>query len=175
MSAAEFLQVKVLGRKGAALLGEYVSGSRVFVYNWPQCALTVDIAVFSRSSRQVLLIERAADPCKGSWALPGGFVDIDHQEETEHAAYRELEEETNIPREALPALVHVGAYAGPHRDTRGYSCTFAYAAVVEDRSVLNVRAGDDARNAQWFELDKLPSLAFDHARILNDAVHKLDL
>ncbi len=154
-------------------VGEYL-GKQVFIYSWPQAALTVDIALLT-TCRKVLLIERAAEPCKGRWALPGGFVDIAKEEQVEEAAYRELEEETSVSRDAMcTQLVQVGAYAGPHRDVRGYSCTFAFAALV-DADKLKVKAGDDARRAQWFPMDALPELAFDHAKILSDAVSKLEV
>ncbi len=68
----------------------------MYSYEYPHPAVTVDIAVFTQERKplKLLLIQRANEPHRGEWALPGGFVDID--EDLETAARRELEEETGI-------------------------------------------------------------------------------
>ncbi|WP_424712480.1 NUDIX domain-containing protein [Kitasatospora acidiphila] len=128
--------------------------------------LTADIAVIRGD--EVLLIQRADEPHKGSWALPGGYVD--EGETSRAAAARELEEETGIV--AMPEeLVQVGAYDAPDRDPRERVVTVAY--LLEVASGVTAVAGDDAADAHWFPLDELPPLAFDHAEILADAVRSL--
>ncbi|CAN0245169.1 unnamed protein product, partial [Laminaria digitata] len=76
-------------------------------YRWPRPAVTVDCLVYALDEGKpwILLIKRKNDPCKGSWALPGGFVD--ENESLDDAARRELEEETGVTNRAL---VQTGAY-----------------------------------------------------------------
>lgn len=133
-------------------------------YEYPRPALSADVVVFAGepSRRRVLLIRRGAEPFLGMWALPGGFVD--EGEPLEEAARRELAEETGLALDA--ALVRVGAFGDPGRDPRGWTVSAAY---VADAGVEppQVAGGDDAAEAAWFDLDALPPLAFDHAKILS--------
>ncbi|MBE0336250.1 NrtR DNA-binding winged helix domain-containing protein [Paenibacillus sp. 23TSA30-6] len=96
---------------------------------------------------QLLLIQRGEHPFLGQWALPGGFVGMD--ESLEEAARRELKTETNVDRIYMEQLYTWGDVARDPR-TRVISC--AYMALV-DHDSLEVQAGDDAADAQWFELD----------------------
>jgi 8-oxo-dGTP diphosphatase len=127
-------------------------------------ALTVDVVVFAGDPpRSVLLIQRANDPFAGSWALPGGFVEPG--ERVKAAAARELAEETTIEADTLELL---DIYDTPGRDPRGATVSLVY--VLRSDVELDARGGDDAREARWFALDALPTLAFDHAVVLADAV-----
>jgi 8-oxo-dGTP diphosphatase len=134
---------------------------------------TADVVLIGEFDNDVwvLLIERGWEPFKGCWALPGGHVDPG--EDAEHAAYRELAEETGIG--LGPQLKQVGGYAAPGRDPRGRYVTFAYAGCVDHRIVPS--AGDDAVRAQWVRLEEVLServrVAFDHAQIIHDALHAL--
>jgi 8-oxo-dGTP diphosphatase len=125
--------------------------------------LTVD-AVWIRGGR-LLLVRRGRPPFRGRWALPGGFVELD--ESTEQAVGRELKEETGLT--ARPAGV-VGVYSEPGRDPRGPTVTIAYR--MRGRGGRPAGA-DDAREAAWFPLRRLPRLAFDHDRIVRDARRRL--
>ena len=135
-----------------------------------QIRLTADVVLFGEfdGAVHVLLIERGWDPFKGYWALPGGHVD--QGENTEDAAYRELEEETGL--RIGPQLKHVGTYDAPDRDPRGRYITSAYVGRMGHR--VEPTAGDDAVKAEWVRLDRVMSgefpLAFDHAEILRDAL-----
>ncbi len=124
--------------------------------------LTVD-AVALRDGK-VLLIRRARPPYSHAWALPGGFVEPG--ETTEAAVLRELREETGVSG-SVRGLV--GVYSDPGRDPRGstVSVTYLVAAGPEEPS-----GGDDAAAAEYHEVAALPELAFDHARILQDALAK---
>ena len=125
---------------------------------------TADIIVVT-PDRQVLLIERNWAPFEGHWALPGGHVDSG--ESSREAAARELVEETGVSV-ATGDLREIGTWNQPGRDPRGRYSTDAYLAVVP--AGTPIVAGDDARLAQWWPLDALPPLAFDHADILAEAV-----
>ncbi|MHC5058759.1 MAG: NUDIX domain-containing protein [Planctomycetota bacterium] len=120
--------------------------------------------------REVLLIRRANEPFKGSWALPGGFVEMD--EDVPDAASRELREETGleIPPEEL---VEVGVFGRPGRDPRGRTISVVYAARVS-AGRGRARAGDDAAEAEWFDAGALPGLAFDHAEVVPAALARFD-
>jgi 8-oxo-dGTP diphosphatase len=137
----------------------------------PRPALTADVVAVAgqHGARRVLLVRRGAPPYIGHWALPGGFVDF--EEEPEHAARRELAEETGLDPGTAP-FVLVGVYGAPGRDPRGWTVTVAYA--VDAGSVVpSVRGGDDAASAEWHLLGDLPPLAFDHDTILADALGAL--
>lgn len=135
-----------------------------YTYKYPRPAVTADCVVFTKEAEpKVLLIERGADPYKGCWAFPGGFLNMD--ETTEQCAVRELEEETGLK---ILGLQQIGAYSKVDRDPRGRTITVAYLAVIE--SPCEVEGQDDAAKAQWFPLDTLPKLAFDHDDIMRDAI-----
>ena len=131
---------------------------------YPRPAVTADCVVITKEAEpRVLLIERGFDPFKGCWAFPGGFLNMD--ETTEQCAIRELEEETCMK---IQGLQQIGAYSKVDRDPRGRTITVAYLAVID--SPLEVVGQDDAAKAQWFPLDALPKLAFDHNDIMRDAI-----
>ncbi len=137
----------------------------MYVYSHPHPAITADCIVFAYDSNdtKLLLIERKNYPCKGSWAFPGGFMNID--ETTEDTARRELEEETGLK---VSQVYQVGAFSKVDRDPRERVVTIAYYAVIDHPAEVN--AGDDASHAQWFSISHLPDLAFDHADILEAAL-----
>jgi 8-oxo-dGTP diphosphatase len=131
--------------------------------------LTVDCVVFAvqRERLEVLLIRRALEPFAASWALPGGFVDMD--EDLEAAARRELEEETGLRDLFLEQLYTFGR---PDRDPRGRVVSVAYYALA-NLAGRRVQASSDAGAAEWFAVDALPTLAFDHSEILACALERL--
>ncbi len=140
-------------------------------YEHPRPALTADVVLFAGSgaNASLLLIRRAAEPFKGMWALPGGFV-----EEGEHAieaARRELLEETGIEWEG--PLFQIGAFADPGRDPRGWTASVVWGAVLAEE--IPAQGGDDAADAAWHRLDRLPRLAFDHEEIVAAARARLDV
>ena len=139
-----------------------------YCYKHPRPAVTADIILFQRPGDeiQVLLIKRAHDPFKGMWALPGGFVD--ENEPLEHAAARELEEETGIRRVRLE---QVAAFGDPGRDPRGHTVSIAFAGMLS--GTQQVKAGDDAADAAWHPALSPPQLAFDHERILSAALRRV--
>ena len=134
-----------------------------YTYKYPRPAVTADCVVITKESEpKVLLIQRGADPFKGAWAFPGGFMNMD--ETTEQCAIRELEEETGLK----VATVHqIGAYSKVDRDPRGRTITVVYLAIID--TPQNVIGKDDAAKAEWFPITDLPTLAFDHEEIIKDA------
>ncbi len=136
----------------------------MYTYEYPRPMLTADCVV-TRPGGDLLLVRRGNEPYKGCWALPGGFMEMD--ETIEHCAVRELEEETGL-QVAEADLRLIGIYSAPDRDPRGRTVTAAYAvALADDRQA---QAGDDAAEIRWWPRTALPPLAFDHARIIADAI-----
>jgi 8-oxo-dGTP diphosphatase len=164
-------------------------------HGYPPFAVTVDLTVFTirDTGLKVLLIRRGMDPFAGHWALPGGFVDPD--EDAEQAAARELAEETGLAvGEFTGYLEQLRTYSAPDRDPRMRVVSVAHVAFAPD--LPDPRAGSDAAQAHWWDLEDLdlpglgtapgpsgrsgpddlpapPVLAFDHAEILADAVDRV--
>ncbi|MCO6414484.1 MAG: NUDIX hydrolase [Thiogranum sp.] len=121
--------------------------------------LTVDaiIEMADRPGRPIVLIERRNPP--HGWALPGGFVDVG--ERLEAAALREASEETSLDIQLVALL---GCYSDPQRDNRGHTVSAVYVATATGEA----RALDDARNLEFFDPERCPELAFDHALVIAD-------
>lgn len=133
--------------------------------------IAVDCVIFGldkSADLRVLLIQRALTPFKSKWALPGGFVLPN--ETLDAAAQRELEEETGVKNVFIEQLYTFGAL---DRDPRGRIISVAYYALV-NLQIHPPTAASDAEAAQWFSIKELPSLAFDHAQILDMAIQRLD-
>ena len=129
----------------------------LYAYRWPRASVTADAVLFAEKDGQmyVLLIQRGNDPYKGYWAF--------------RCAERELEEETGI---VLIGMQLVGIYSDVERDPRGRVITAAYAAMT---TMPEATASDDAAAAQWWPLNALPKLAFDHETILRDAKRVMNI
>jgi 8-oxo-dGTP diphosphatase len=137
-----------------------------YTYDFPRPRVSCDMVVFAQvhGERHVLLIRRGNEPFKGDWALPGGFVE--EGETLDACAHRELLEETGVSGVRLRQL---GTWGDPGRDPRGWSISVAYWGEVE--GVLpEARGGDDAAHAEWKPVDRLPTLAFDHADMVAQAL-----
>jgi len=130
-------------------------------YHYPRPAVTADIIILKKSNDQqfVLLIERKHPPFEGMWALPGGFLEMD--ETLENTALRELQEETGITGVELKQF---HTFSKVNRDPRHRTITTVFIGFTNDN--ISPVAGDDAAKAQWFSIDKLPPLAFDHAEVM---------
>lgn len=119
----------------------------------------------------VLLVERGTEPYQGMLALPGGFVR--DGEDLSDTAIRELREETGIDGTALH-LEQVATYAAPDRDPRGRIAAVSYLAIAPD--LPSPVAGTDAAAARWEAVEpeavEPHQLAFDHERILSDALER---
>ena len=138
-----------------------------YTYDYPRPAVTTDCVIFGYDGKElkVLLIERGIEPFKGSWAFPGGFLNMD--EDALAGARRELKEETGLEN-AFIEQFHT--FSEPGRDPRGRVITIAHYALVK---IQEVEGGDDAAQARWFPIGEVPPLAFDHDRILRMAMSRL--
>ena len=138
-----------------------------FCYKYPHPAVTADCVIFGFDGVgiRVLLIQRGIEPYKGRWAFPGGFMKID--ETAQECAKRELEEETGLKDTSVEQFY---TFSDINRDPRERVITVAHYALVR---LSDVKGGDDAVSARWFSMDQIPSLAFDHDRILRMAVNRL--
>ena len=141
-----------------------------FTYKYPRPCVTTDNLIFRKidGNWHLLLIERGNEPFKGCWALPGGFLEM--EEDLDTCAARELQEETGMTGIELHQLYAFGA---PNRDPRHRTISVAYWGV--DNSERQAVGSDDAAEARWFALDKLPSLAFDHEQILQKALSNYEV
>jgi 8-oxo-dGTP diphosphatase len=142
---------------------------------FPAFAVTVDMVILTMLDNRlhVLLVRRGVAPFEGMWAIPGGFKRPN--ETLDQAAVRELAEETGVDSASL--LTQFGAYGDPGRDPRMNVVTVAYLAVL--REVAGIVAGTDAAAASLIPVsDALHGkveLAFDHSRIVRDAVERVRL
>jgi len=128
-------------------------GADIPVYKNP--TPTVDIII--ETAGGIVLIKRRNPP--SGWALPGGFVD--YGESYEDAAVREAKEETGLD---VSLVRQFHTYSHPDRDERQHTASTVFIATA----IGTPAAADDAAEAEIFTRDKLPLLAFDHARILED-------
>lgn len=133
-------------------------------------SVTVDVVIFTliNGELHVLLVLRRRWPFEGTWAIPGGFINMD--ESLEQAARRELEEETGVRNIYLEQLYTFGE---PGRDPRTRVISVAYIAIVrfDDQEL---RVSDESSDVRWFPVRMLPEqLAFDHEQILHYALSRL--
>lgn len=122
--------------------------------------LMVDVVIPSEEG--VVLIRRGSDPFEGQWALPGGFVEVG--ETVEQAAAREAAEETGL---AVEIARLVGVYSDPERDPRGHNVSVAFLARVLSGQM---QAATDASEVEVLDPASV-ELAFDHAKIIEDALN----
>lgn len=132
-------------------------------------SVTVDVVIFSLAddALQVLLIKRESPPFAHMWAIPGSFIKMN--ESLEEAAVRALADETGVEDVYTEQLYTFGK---PDRDPRTRVITIAYFALVP-HDAIHHKAGRDASETSWFTVSKLPSLAFDHAEIVEYAYQRL--
>lgn len=132
-------------------------------------AVTVDIVLFTihRGTLKVLLTKRQSPPFAGKWALPGGPVES--HESVDEAALRLLQKETQVGNVYLEQLYTFGEL---RRDPRGRVISVAYYALVnEDRFRLGPHLNGDG--AHIFSVHRVPSLAFDHQKMIRYALERL--
>ena len=140
---------------------EYYSRHKSFLL-----ALDVIIFGFDEEGLKLLLIKRGFEPCKGQWSLMGGFLKED--EDMEQAADRVLHQLTGLSNLFLEQL-HL--YSAPHRDSDGRVISMSYYALMKiDRQDTQKL---EKHNAQWFGINEIPELVFDHREMVNHALARL--
>ncbi len=145
--------------------------------DFPRPLTTVDVVIFTvmEDALRVLLVRRPdtpEEPFPNTWALPGGFVDVDRDESLEACARRKLKEKTGVE---TPYLEQLGSWGGVKRDPRGWSATHVYFSLIPSEHVV-LQKGANAADTAWFELDGIgrkKKLAFDHGEILQAAITRL--
>ena len=148
-----------------------------YIYEYKHPAVTADCVVFGYDGKElkILLIKRGPEKeasstaFTGSWALPGGFMDVDKDQTIAHTAQRELKEETGL-KLGIKDFREVAAFSDRDRDPRERVITIAHYALVK---LAAVEASTDAEKAEWFSMKDIPSLAFDHDQILRVACSRL--
>lgn len=140
-----------------------------YTYTYPRPAVTVDCVLFGfdKGEIKVLLTKRGIEPFIGKWAFPGGF--IQEQETADDCARRKLAEEAGLKDIFFEQLY---TFSDVHRDPRNRVISIAYYALVNSTNYA-AKAGIDIADVQWFRLDEIDELAFDHNVILKVAVERL--
>src|ERR1041385_2668428 len=143
--------------------------TKKYTYEYPRPALTSDCVLFGfdEGELKLLILQRAGEPFKNKWALPGGFVKED--ESAEDAARRILIEKANVSKIYLEQLF---TFSNQERDPRGWIISVAYYALVK-LADYKVKAGRDTEDAKWVAVSQIPKLAFDHNEIVKTAIARL--
>lgn len=128
--------------------------------------VTVDGVVFQilDSKLNVLLIKRTREPFKGEWALPGGYNNAG--ETTQEALDRILSEKAGVRLGQIHLVDQLRAFDSIARDPRGHAVSIAYVGIGYDVMPMS---SVEVQNPQFFPLDKLPSMAYDHDEIIRIA------
>lgn len=133
-------------------------------------SVTVDILLFTilDNKLKILLIKRNIPPFEGMWAVPGGFVKDD--ESLDKAAVRELQEETGVKDIFIEQLYTFGDVK---RDPRQRVVTVAYYALISSENLSLKYSEYEANKIDWFPVDRLPEMAFDHRDIIKTGVERI--
>ncbi|WP_299879050.1 NUDIX domain-containing protein [uncultured Cocleimonas sp.] len=147
--------------------------------NFKSPLLTVDSVLFTikDNSLKILLLKRKNSPFQNSWALPGGFIDVDKDGSAEDTACRKLTDKTGV---TPPYLEQLNTFSSKSRDPRGWSASIAYFALIaHEETNLDVTPRND-ESAQWVDVESLMDetanyqpLAFDHQQIFQFALERL--
>lgn len=163
-------------------------GSATQRYWHPGVNPTVDTVVINKN--KILLIKRQSDTENGKWAIPGGFVDTyakkgepfkKDKETFKNGAMREIKEETGI--NLMPyrdKMIFVKSYEASGRDPRDNDIAWSKShlfVVNTGNDDLAATTGDDALDYKWIDIKNINnlSLAFDHKKLINDAIKKIKM
>lgn len=145
----------------------FMEEKKQYIYEYPRPMVATDCVIFGfdGNDMQVLLVKRAEEPFKDGWVLPGGFLKM--EESAEASAISMLQSKTGLSDTYMEQF---HTFSAPDRDVRGRVISIAYYALVRKQEV---KVGANAASADWFSLNKLPELHFDHKQILDLALEKL--
>lgn len=119
-------------------------------YEHPSCTCDACLMTVRDGRLQILLIQRGNFPWLGDWAMPGGFVNMD--EDLDEAVQRELYEETGLKRPAY--FTQLYTFGKVDRDPRTRVITTSYLILCPPQQTAKMKAGDDAADADWFDIRK---------------------
>ncbi len=117
---------------------------------------------------KVLLIKRKNAPYEGDWVLTGGA--LYNNEELEAGALRELKEKSGITNVEIHQF---RAFGELNRSPSMRMVAIAFIGVIDSKRVKILRETQKTSNADWFPIDKIPPLGFDHNNILRAALIEL--
>ncbi|MDR1860582.1 MAG: NUDIX hydrolase [Bacteroidales bacterium] len=131
--------------------------------------VATDCVVFGFESGElkVLLVRRDTEPFSGLWALPGGLMDS--HDDADVCIRRKVWEETGLEDIYMEQLF---TFTEAGRDPRGHIISIAYYALAKQSDYL-AYAGIDMDDINWFSVERVPLLAFDHNRIVDTALERL--
>ena len=134
--------------------------------NYPRPWVMVDMALFTiRDERLCLILARRKEPpFEGLHALPGGFVHVQEDADTEAAARRVIRGKIGFD---APYLEQLYTFSGTVRDPRGWSVSVAYYALIPAGLLSQSQA------AEAVPVEALPTLPFDHPQIVEKAIERL--
>lgn len=135
---------------------------------YPSPLVSVDVVLLALNDGvlHTALALRDNKPFAGHWALPGGYVHVDEDQDDVAAANRILKAKAGL---SSPYFEQLGAFCGLHRDPRGWSVSIAHYALVPTSAM----EGGRPDHLKWVPVDHVRSLPFDHKRILDVAVERL--
>lgn len=147
----------------------FLSENNVPFQDYFNFGLSVDCVVFGYVSDEikVLLVQRDAEPYKGSWALPGDLVPM--EEDLKDSASNVLRKLTGL-EDIFMEQFHT--FGTTDRHPAGRVATVGYYSLVKSDNYHPV-ASSWVKETQWFSIKDLPELAFDHNAILDKAIRTL--
>lgn len=133
-----------------------------------QPIVTVDVVLLTLIDGRLCtaLVLRDKEPCAGQWTLPGGWVHTAEDEDALSSAARILSNKAGLKS---PYLEQLQTFANRYRDSRGWSVSIAYYALVPFKSIGHIAH----ERLKWRPVDELRALPFDHLQILKTAVERL--
>lgn len=139
-------------------------------FPYPPTFVTVDACVVQ--SGHVLMVTRKAEPGRGLYALPGGFLDANTDKSLEDGMIRELKEETLIkvpPAVLRGSIKETKVFDAIARSTRGRTITHAFHIELKEDELPWIKHGSDASAVEWIPLSNISSdrCYEDHWDIIN--------
>ncbi|MDB5762022.1 MAG: hypothetical protein JWQ21_1017 [Herminiimonas sp.] len=130
------------------------------------CTVDVVLLTLQVDGLKVALLKRDREPFKGAIALPGGYIHADVDLDARDAALRVLKDKTGIE---APYLEQLATFSGPARDSRGWSISVTYYALVSSNVIERANHPD----VKLTSVDLPASMPFDHRAIVETAVSRL--
>lgn len=117
---------------------------------------------------KVLLVRRCNEPFKDKWALPGGA--LYNNEDLDDGLKRELKEKTGITNIDLELC---NVFGKVNRSNIMRMVGISYLGVIDNERVNILNKTQKTSDADWFAIDNIPDLAYDHNEIIKDSLEKL--